>query len=201
MTDVAAAKERKKSRKTREFKEYLNESGTLEAVVKLLIGLMEAESDQVDTENLLQDFFGHYRDPLWDTVEELWASNEEEQERRTTLEATICDLEKELEAAQRRKTICDLWDALAGQGTKSMPGKDVLLRLTGLKKPAEPLTMPPPAELLKSKFIDMVDKYPENMFDWIMELKPLLEASADPPCVGDRLQEPELVNFFNGICD
>lgn len=200
MDQAAAAKERKKARKMREFKEYLVESGTLEGMVKLLVGVMEADPDHVDAENLLQDFFGHYRDPMWDIVEELWQSNEEEQERRTTLEAQIADLEVEVATEQRNKSIGDLWAALVGgKGIKSMKGTDLLMRLCGLKKPQDKLI--PPVELQRAKFIDVVNNYPDEMFEWVQALKPLLLESNDPPCAGERLTEESLGRFFESIAD
>lgn len=199
-------KERKAERKMREFKQYLVDSGTLEALVKLLVGVQEAENrDRIDIQNLLQDFFGHFRDPDWDVVEGLWASIEKEEERTQELQARIAGIQGEIEVAARRLEAVELWRALApdpkGEATSlpSMGGKDFLMRMCGLKKPQEGLV--PPDQVLREKFVDWVDGLEDGPFrDWVLALKaPLRESPDAAPCGGERLTEPELLRFFQEV--
>jgi hypothetical protein len=200
-------KERKAVRKTREFKEYLVESGTVEAVVKLLVGMMETPSlERIDTENLLQDFFGHYRDPMWDVVEGLWASNTAEKEKHVTLDAQMIEIENEIEIEKRRLASIEVWRALApdpsgeSKSLSILTGKDFLMKMCGLKKPQDGLV--PPVQVVREKFVELVDGYEDGpMRDWMLALGESLRAGADPVCGGDRMQEPELLRLFQEVQD
>ena len=64
----------KKQEKLREFREYLADKGVVLSIVKrnlniVLISLRNSEKFPENPANFIQDYFGHYRDPMWDEVE------------------------------------------------------------------------------------------------------------------------------------
>lgn len=56
-----------------------------------------------DPDKHMRDFFGNYRDPMWDKMDEIKANMEVMREAMPALETKIADLEAEL-ASEKRKT-------------------------------------------------------------------------------------------------
>ena len=62
-----------------------------------LLALRNAEVKPNDPVNYLQDYFGKYRDPAWDEVDQLKAENKESEEKIKELKVKIEELENTLE--------------------------------------------------------------------------------------------------------
>ena len=62
-----------------------------------LLALRNAELKPNDPVNYLQDYFGKYRDPAWDEVDQLKEDNKRMEETVLNLNAKIQDMEKALE--------------------------------------------------------------------------------------------------------
>merc|ERR1719337_378746 len=71
------------------------------AVVKLFVGVLEQDYRPPEAPNLLKDFFGDYRDPLWDDIEQertLIAKTKAENE---SLQQEVEELHGKVAAAER----------------------------------------------------------------------------------------------------
>ncbi|OMJ75479.1 hypothetical protein SteCoe_25365 [Stentor coeruleus] len=61
----------KKQQKLKEFREYLADKGVVLSLVKLLISLRNSDTFPENPSEFIQDYFGRYKDPLWDEVERM----------------------------------------------------------------------------------------------------------------------------------
>merc|ERR550537_604822 len=114
--------ERRRQEKMQELRQYLVDSGVVEAVVKLFVGIQEQDYRPPEAPNLLKDFFGDYRDPLWDQIEQDRAKIAKDQREIQELKAKINGLEGEVAAAERGKSGKELYQALLSK----VPGETLL---------------------------------------------------------------------------
>lgn len=117
MMNQETVKERRRQEKMQELRQYLVDSGVVEAVVKLFVGIQEQDYRPPEAPNLLKDFFGDYRDPLWDQIEQDRAKIAKDQRDIEELKAKIAGLEGEVAAAERGKSGKELYQALLSKGS------------------------------------------------------------------------------------
>jgi hypothetical protein len=101
MLNPETVKERRRAEKMKELRQYLVDAGVVEAVVKLFVGVLEQDYRPPEAPNLLKDFFGDYRDPLWDDIEQertLIAKTKAENE---SLQQEVEELHDKVAAAER----------------------------------------------------------------------------------------------------
>ncbi|PHJ17131.1 associate of myc 1 domain-containing protein [Cystoisospora suis] len=86
------AKVRRRKQKMREFRKYLVDTRVIDALLTLLVALWEAEERPSEPQEFFIDYFGEYRDPVLDEIdelkklqEELSVSNKELQEKQKEL--------------------------------------------------------------------------------------------------------------------
>eukprot|EP00826_Nyctotherus_ovalis_P037181 TRINITY_DN3376_c0_g3_i1.p2 TRINITY_DN3376_c0_g3~~TRINITY_DN3376_c0_g3_i1.p2 ORF type:complete len:131 (+),score=41.02 TRINITY_DN3376_c0_g3_i1:684-1076(+) len=87
----------KKGEKLKDFRKYLVNKDIMLSFTKYLLALRNAEVKPSDPVSYLQDYFGKYRDPAWDEVNQLKADNKQMEETVEILKAKIEELEKTLE--------------------------------------------------------------------------------------------------------
>jgi hypothetical protein len=122
MMNQETVKERRRQEKMQELRQYLVDSGVVEAVVKLFVGIQEQDYRPPEAPNLLKDFFGDYRDPLWDEIEQARGQITKDKREVEELQARIAGLEGEVAAAERAKSGKELYNALLGK----VPGETLL---------------------------------------------------------------------------
>lgn len=99
--DLGIQQERK-AQKWKHFRRYLADSNVVLALVKYLLALRDCKPWPENPTEYLKDFFGQYRDPKWDDMEALEASNKDMEEAQIPgLEQKIAELEEKL--AQQKK--------------------------------------------------------------------------------------------------
>ena len=78
------------------FRGYLADQNVVLAFVKYLLALRSCVKLPEDPQQHLVDFFGNYRDPMWDNMEDMRDENEEIESNLPGLEQKIVDLEKQI---------------------------------------------------------------------------------------------------------
>jgi hypothetical protein len=122
MMNQETVKERRRQEKMQELRQYLVDAGVVEAVVKLFVGIQEQDYRPPEAPNLLKDFFGDYRDPLWDEIEQARGKIAKDKKDIDELKAHIAGLEGEVAAAERGKSGKELLHALLNK----VPGETQL---------------------------------------------------------------------------
>ena len=92
-----------------------------------LIHALSNSSPELHTENLLIDYFGSIRHPLWDEIDNLRSSSEQFRNLNATLETELTGLNSELRSLTMNKTSRDFWTLLDPKGTKQDVPKKVII--------------------------------------------------------------------------
>ena len=74
----------------------------------------------------MRDFFGNYRDPMWDKMDEIKEGMEVMRNEMPALEKKVADLEAELALEKRRTEAYILYKAADSEGTVSAMGSILL---------------------------------------------------------------------------
>lgn len=67
----------------------------------------------------MRDFFGNYRDPMWDKMDEIKEAMEVMRNQMPSYEKKITDLEQELAQEKRKTTAFELYKTTDSEGTVS----------------------------------------------------------------------------------
>lgn len=67
----------------------------------------------------MRDFFGNYRDPMWDKMDEIKEAMEVMRNQMPSYEKKITDLELELAQEKRKTTAFELYKTTDSEGTVS----------------------------------------------------------------------------------
>ncbi len=101
----------KKEDKIKNFREYLADKDVILAMVKCIlvicniVDLLAIRSSPTQPEDPLQhmrDYFGNYRDPMWDVMDSMNTENEQIQTDLPNMQNQIIELEKSIKEAKRR---------------------------------------------------------------------------------------------------
>lgn len=150
MLNPETVKERRRAEKMRELRQYLVDSGVAEAVVKMFVGVLEQDYRPPEAPNLLKDFFGDYRDPLWDDIEQEKTLIAKTKQDNAALQADIEELKSRVAAAERGRVGKQLHAALLAKhpGEEALTAALCKAALVGAK-PKPPLDADLPEELDK----------------------------------------------------
>lgn len=209
MTDENPLDKKKVRRaaKQKEFRRYLVESGMLECLVKLIVGLEEqqrsphADAHHLNAEELMTDLFGSYRDPLWDVVEDLYGQIETEKSKYAELQEKIQEAESLVAEETKRTNAVRLWRGFGGTPDAELPGKagGVLERLCGagaVKKMPEGVEEPP-ASIAREVWVDGIANMDSAAYDWATAtLLPQLQAEEPEPYAGEKAADEEFLRFM-----
>ncbi|KAF4727351.1 hypothetical protein FOZ63_025001, partial [Perkinsus olseni] len=142
--EMDEVKARRRAMKAREFRQYLVDAGLVEAIVKMFVGLLEAdqlphlddsrpETHLTMGNKILTDFFGEYRDPAWDEVGALEAENVKLRQSIEQLKEKIPELEESIVKARTDKAGRQWWAAVAGKAgnptAESLNAKELIAAL------------------------------------------------------------------------
>eukprot|EP00347_Sterkiella_histriomuscorum_P004052 403361928 len=125
----------KKEEKTRNYREFLADQGVVLALVKYLLALRTADPKPEDPVEHLRDYFGRYRDPMWDVVDQLTQENQQLKEQEIPqLEIRLKELQLEIEADQREFKAKACYRCLDPERTNQVSTKLMIQKLSGLPK-------------------------------------------------------------------
>ncbi|CBZ54330.1 conserved hypothetical protein [Neospora caninum Liverpool] len=128
------AKVRKRKEKMREFRKYLVDTHVVDALAKLLIALYEAEDRPARPQEYFVDYFGEYRDPVLDEIEELTKLKNE----LTSSNMQLLEKQEELRDAivlvTQQRMRQKIWTAISREAER-MTSLQVYQRLCDKKKP------------------------------------------------------------------
>ena len=126
----------KKQQKLREFREYLADKGVVLSMVKcnvylVLISLRNSDRYPENPAEFIQDYFGQYRDPLWDEVEYM---KSEIQSLTSNIEIKlkeIVSLQQEISKSKRIAHIKETFGMLGPDNNGSVSTKALVQKLSG----------------------------------------------------------------------
>eukprot|EP00743_Colponemidia_sp_Colp-15_P005168 GILK01005562.1.p1 GENE.GILK01005562.1~~GILK01005562.1.p1 ORF type:complete len:203 (-),score=35.73 GILK01005562.1:22-630(-) len=122
----------RKAKKMREFRQFLVQSDVVMAFVKYLISIREASpSWPEDPADYLKDFFGQYRDPLWDEIEHLQTENQQLRDSVPPMEADVESLERQIEDLKVTLRIKKAWRTVDPNRLNEITYKALIQRFTG----------------------------------------------------------------------
>jgi len=201
MLNPETVKERRRAEKMKELRQYLVDAGVVEAVVKLFVGVLEQDYRPPEAPTLLKDFFGDYRDPLWDDIEQERNLIFKTKKENELLGQEIEGLYAKVAAAQRGAVGKKLYNALLAK----CPGEEALTAalfkaaLVG-PKPKPPLDAELPEDLDKAGFRDFCASLePDDLrLRFATELCAELENGAGTPYAADTANA-DLLSFLAGL--
>ncbi|PFH35253.1 hypothetical protein BESB_061400 [Besnoitia besnoiti] len=128
------AKIRRRREKMRNFRKYLVDTHVVDALAKLLIGIFEAGERPERPQDFFVDYFGEYRDPVLDEIDELSKRKEE----LISFNRELSDEQEELSAqivlVTQERLHQKLWKAIS-RDAESVTSLQVYQRLCEKKKP------------------------------------------------------------------
>jgi len=208
---LAEAKAKRRAMKSREFRQYLADSGMYELIVKLLVGIMESPEHAggerpINAEEMITDIFGTYRDPRWDEVESLWDTIASEKTNKARLMERIAELQEQLEIEGKKVAALRLWRALDGPSDGGeVAGKDLVQKIVGPlpKKPPDAFVEAgePPAAITFPFWTERMMQLEEGVRSWACgELLEKLKASeGEAPYAGDLMTDESLLAFLGAL--
>lgn len=170
------AEEKKHRRKLHEFKQYLVDTGVIRVLTELLLNMEESNELPDDPQQVLIDYFGEYRDPILDVIDELTKKKEFLAAEKTQMEATLESLEKTREMLQEQNRQQKLWKAMSKQGA-SITGLAIYQKLADRKKPKVPLKN---ITFTQELFMSLLGQLPQGMTAQILQH---LYPTGDGECV------------------
>uniref|UniRef100_A0A0G4G9B7 Uncharacterized protein n=1 Tax=Chromera velia CCMP2878 TaxID=1169474 RepID=A0A0G4G9B7_9ALVE len=194
--EFSEAEKARQQEKLREFRSYLVESGTLEALVKLFLGIRERSPRHEEPAKAVVKFFGDYRDPLWDEIAELGRSTDVLKKNISKQEDQLVFLEQRIAEEALRRQGRKLWKALAIEDAE-LPPKGMLQRLAG-KHPEEKKL--PTVPFSKDTFVDFVCSLEEGvrvkMIETVYPAGIEAAPATDPPPFKSDPQNETLLAFL-----
>ncbi|CAG9315010.1 unnamed protein product [Blepharisma stoltei] len=121
----------KRDKKQREFREYLADKGIVLAMVKFLLALKQSDNPPNSPAEYIQQYFGVYKDPMWDIVDNMKADIEG---MKTSIENKlneIQNLKNEITKAKRSKLVRETFAALGPDAQGILSTKVLVQKLSG----------------------------------------------------------------------
>ena len=127
--------QKEKEHKLHSFREYLVDSGTVDALVKFLLSCRKQSPWPEDPLDHLHDYFDNYRDPAWDEFENMQEENKQmAEEKIPQLEETIQKLQNEVRITKRQNRAYKVYAANDTEGTEQIGTKLMIAKLSGNSK-------------------------------------------------------------------
>eukprot|EP00744_Colponema_vietnamica_P011410 GILI01016047.1.p1 GENE.GILI01016047.1~~GILI01016047.1.p1 ORF type:complete len:220 (+),score=29.08 GILI01016047.1:81-740(+) len=198
----------RKERKLKEFRQYLVDKQVVMALVKYLLALKESPTPPENPNEYLLDFFGRYRDPMWDVVEQLQTENADFEVKNAQLQARVDELEREVAVEEVNARIRRAFRILDKESKGEVSVPVILKFFSGAE--LGPLTKQ------FGKGLDQLPVYTLERFDSLVRLRlevgselyettlSLIESRPEVPSFKDKPQDPlylqlaELFMKFDG---
>ncbi|CAD7973146.1 unnamed protein product [Amoebophrya sp. A25] len=196
--------EDKATRKDREFRNFLVDSGSADSLLKLLLSLREHEAyggdkfplkreEKTQVHQVLLDFYDAAPDPVWDEIHDLRGSIGKLRKTCEDLESRVSATEAKSEKWKAKAYATRAWKRLSQGAEGGVACKDLLQRVFGAYKKVphaclgEVEKMP---DIEKKGFITIAstdERLTNFIADCIRDMKP----PAPPPDEGEPPEQPE----------
>ena len=126
---------KKREAKIRAYREYLADNDVVLAFTKLLLALRQSNPAPENPTQYVRDYFGDYRDPLWDEVDRLKTENKAmRDEEIPAKEAQIEQLERDIRKEVKKNRVLEIYKALDPDSSNAIGYKFLVNKLSGNAK-------------------------------------------------------------------
>jgi len=122
----------KKEKKLKEFREYLADNGVVLALVKFILELKKNPPTNITASELVQNYFGDYRDPMWDEVEDLQNQIELSKTSAQEKESQVALLNQKILKAKREDEVKALFGLLDPEKSGTLSTRQFVQKMSGV---------------------------------------------------------------------